>query len=218
VITVENFAAPELTQLEEIQLSIYDSETSYYGGSQDWFPKKMHQLSGCGPVAAANITMYLAQAFPDKFKNLYPYEGTINKNDFVNHMVEIRNYVVPGLRGLTCVHKFVDNTLDFAQQKGISLTPHILEDDTAHMMEAVHYMHKALSMKLPVAILILTHPVKELEDYVWHWMTVTHLKLDPEENTYYIIVSTYGERRKIKLDLLWNNRRPGDDIRLVFFT
>jgi hypothetical protein len=215
---VENFVQQNYAHLEEIQISIYDLESVYYGGSQDWFPKKLHQLSGCGPIAAANITVYLSKTFPDKFKALYPFEGIPNKKDFINHIVEVRKYVIPGLRGLTSVHQFVDNTLAFAAQKGVSLAPHILDDDTVSMLEAVQYISQALSQKLPIAILVLTHPVKELADYVWHWMTITHLRLDPKDNTYYITTSTYGERREINFDLLWNHRGSKDLIKLAYFT
>lgn len=215
---MENFVQPSFADLKEIELPIYDTETSYYGGSQYWFPKKLHQLSGCGPIAAANITVYLSKSFPDKYKALYPYEGVPDKKNFINHMIEVRKYVVPGMRGLTSVHQFAENTLAFAAQKGVSLVPHIFDDDNASMTDAVHYISKALGQRLPVAILVLTHPVKELEDYAWHWMTITHLRLDPKDNIYYIAVSTYGERHEINLDLLWNHRGPGDIIKLAYFT
>jgi hypothetical protein len=218
VITVEDFIQLIDSCIEEIHIPIYDSEKAYYGGSQDWFPKKLHQLSGCGPVAAANITAYLSQNFPDKFKPLYNFHGVLNKHDFVEHMIEVRKFVIPGLRGLTSVHQFADNTLTFAKQRGISLVPHILEDDTVSMEKAVKYISGGLSQGLPISILVLTHPVKELEDYVWHWMTITHLRFDQLNRTYYITASTYGERREINFNLLWNNRGPKDNIKLVYFT
>jgi hypothetical protein len=84
---MNTFISLNYSLLEEIQLSIYDSEIMYYGGNQYWFSRKFHQLSGCGPIAAANITAYLSQAFPDKFSNLYHYKGVLNKKDFVEHMI-----------------------------------------------------------------------------------------------------------------------------------
>jgi hypothetical protein len=207
----------EVITLEEINLSIHDSEIIYYGGDQRWFPRKFHKLSGCGPIAAANITAYLSQNFPDKFYKLYPYKGVINHNDFIKHMVEIRKYVKPGIFGLTSVDQFSDNVLSFSKIKGVSLVPHIL-DKNVSMNEAIDFISQALSQRLPVAILILKHPVKELSDYTWHWMTITRLWVNPNDNKHYISVSTYGERREIDLDLLWNNRRPKDVIRLAYFS
>lgn len=215
---MEGLITPIYTQLEEIQLDINDSEISYYGGSQYWFPKKFHQLSGCGPVAAANITAYLSKAFPDKYKVLYPYSDTINKKDFVEHMVNIRKYVKPGIFGLTSVYKFSNNVLTFSKKMGIILTSHILDDTPASMQDAINFISEALSQKLPVAILILKHQVKEFNEFTWHWMTITGLKLHSKDNVYYISVSSYGDHREINLDILWNQRRLKDIIRLVYFS
>lgn len=214
---MENFISSKIPQFEEISLSIYDSETVHYGGNQYWFPKRFHKLSGCGPVAAANITAYLAKSMPDRFYNLYPHKGDINKKDFISHLINIRKYVRPGVMGLTSVHKFRDNVISFAKSKGVSLYSHILYKN-ANMEEAINFMSEALSQKLPLAILILKHPVKELDEYTWHWMTITNLNISTKDNKYYISVSTYGELRYIDLDLLWNNRRPKDIIRLIYFT
>ncbi|GCD11446.1 hypothetical protein [Clostridium tagluense] len=215
---MESFITPKSTNFEEIQFNIYDSKTSYYGGSQYWFPKKFHKLSGCGPVAAANITAYLAQTFEDKYHALYPYKGIANKVDFTFHMIEIRKYVKPGIFGLTSVRKFSDSVLAFAKKRGVSLVPHILDDNASTMQDAINFISKALSQKLPIAILVLKHPLVEFKEYTWHWMTITDLLLNSKYNIYYLSVSTYGERRDINLDLLWNQRRSKDIINLAYFT
>ena len=215
---MEDFITHKDTPLEELKFHIQDSEISYYGGSQYWFPKKLNQLSGCGPVAAANITAYLAQAFPDKYSALYPYKGIVNKTDFIEHMVKIRKYVKPGIFGLTSVRQFSDNVLAFSTKQGLSLMPHILDDKAASLQDALNFISKGLSQGLPVAILILKHPVKEFEEYTWHWMTITDLKLNSKENVYYISVSTYGDHKEINLDLLWNKRQAKHIIGLAYFT
>lgn len=214
---MESFTTPNYIHLEDIKFNIYDSEISYYGGSQYWFPKKFNKLSGCGPVAAANITAYLAQTFPDKYNALYPCNGIINKNDFIKHMIEIRKYVKPGIFGLTSVQQFSDNVLTFAKERGISLVPHILDYTAGSIQEAISFITNALSQRLPLAILVLKHPIKEFKEYTWHWMTITGLKLNSNDNVYYISVSTYGEHRDINFDTLWNQRRLKDVIRLAYF-
>jgi hypothetical protein len=217
VIAMDNSNTLGHSHPDEINLSVHDSEVLYCGGSQYWFAKKAHQLSGCGPVAAANITAYLAKTFPDKYGNLYPYKDVFNRYDFTEHMTEIRKFVKPGIFGLTCVHKFSDGVLSFSRSKGVTLIPHVLDKNSASMDEAVDFMSTALGQKLPVAILILKHPVKEFEDYAWHWMTITRLRLNLDNNKYYISVSTYGEYHEIDLDLLWNSRGPKHLIRLAYF-
>jgi hypothetical protein len=213
-----SFITPNYKHLEEIKFDIYDSEIAYYGGNQYWFPKKFNQLSGCGPVAAANITAYLSQTFTGKYNSLYPYKGIVNKKDFVEHMVQIRKYVKPGFFGLTSVKQFSDSVLAFSKNRGVSLVPHILDDNAASLQDAINFISEALYQKLPVAILVLKHKLKEFKEYSWHWMTITDLNLDPKDNIYYLSVSTYGERREINLDLLWNQRRLKDIIRLAYFT
>ncbi|MBU3188155.1 hypothetical protein K9O30_00980 [Clostridium bowmanii] len=214
---MESIIIPNYNNLEEIQFNIYDSEISYYGGSQNWFPKKFHNLSGCGPVAAANITAYLSQNFTDRYNTLYPYKGIISKKDFTMHMVEIRKYVKPGLFGLTSVDKFSDSVLAFSSDRGVSLSSHILADSATSIQDAINFIAQALSQKLPVAILVLKHSLKEFKEYTWHWMTITGLKLNLKDNLPYIIVSSYGGRQEINLDLLWNKRRSKDIIRLAYF-
>ncbi|MBU3170569.1 hypothetical protein [Clostridium estertheticum] len=214
---MEDFTTPNYTHLEDIKFNISDLENSYYGGSQYWFPKKLNKLSGCGPVVAANITAYLAQIFPDKYSALYPYKGIVNKNDFILHMIEIRKYVKPGIFGLTSVQQFSDNVLDFAKKRNVSLTSHILDYSANSIDEAVTFILEALSQRLPVALLVLKHPVKEFKEYAWHWMTITGLDLNLKDNIYYISVSTYGEHREINLNMLWNQRRAKDIIRLAYF-
>jgi len=218
VVILEKFTDLSIDGFNENSLTIYDSDISYYGGSQYWFPKITHRLSGCAPVAAANITAYLSQTFPEKYFPLYPYTGILTKDNFVKHMVEIRKYVIPGVFGLTSVKQFSDNLLDFTYPRSVSLVPYILDDNDAKIEEAITFITQALSQRLPIAILVLKHPAKELKDYAWHWMTITGLKLDPINNTYSISVSTYGEHRQINLNLLWNHRRPQHLIRLVYFT
>ena len=218
MIIIENFKTQNYTHLEDTKFNIYDLENLYYGGSQYWFPKRFNKLSGCGPVAAANITAYLAQMFPNKYRDLYPYKGIINKNDFIEHMIDIRKYVKPGIFGLTSVQQFSDNVLAFAKQRGVSLIPHILDYNANSIDEAVNFILEALFQKLPVALLVLKHPIREFKEYTWHWMTITGLELNLKDNIYYISVSTYGEHREINLDTLWNQRRAKDIIRLSYFT
>lgn len=215
---MEEFTISKNNNRVEYPLLIYDSNLSYYGGDQHWYPRKTHSVSGCGPVAAANITAYLAQTFPEKYYPLYPYTIPFQKQDFISHMIEIRKYVKPGMFGLTSVQQFSDNVLSFAAEKGITLVPSILDDHSVSMEEALKFIVQGLAAKIPVAILILKHPIKELIEYTWHWMTITGLKINPTDQKYSIIVSSYGKRHEINFNLLWNHRRSHDIINLAYFS
>lgn len=208
----------QIIHLKEIDILITDKALTYYGGDQDWYPTKWHQLSGCGPVAAANITAHLALNFPKKFGALYPFSTqSISKKDFICHMVNIRKYVIPGLFGLTSVKQFSNNVLTFASSQGVTLTPHLVkEPSTAD--DALDFIVSALEQSIPVALLILTHPVREFSGFVWHWMTIHHYYINELTNKRTIVISSCGERLLIDFDLLWNKRRSLDIIRLIYFT
>ena len=108
--------------------------------------------------------------------------------------------------------------MNFSKERGVFLVPHSLDDKAASIQEAINFISEALSQRLPIAILVLKHSIKEFEEYTWHWMTITALKQNLKDEKYYITVSTYGEHREIDLDLLWNHRRSKDIIRLVYFS
>ncbi|NDL66623.1 hypothetical protein [Anaerotalea alkaliphila] len=192
--------------ISPIDLSIWDGSVLHQGGSQYWFPRRFHQVSGCGPVAAANITAWLAQRWPERYSRLYPY-GTapFQKDAFVRHMVEIRKSVRPGLFGLTSVETFTRQLLAFAASRGVSLS-HATQKDPMDSHEALSFIRSGLELQVPVAILVLLHPRKELDEYTWHWMTITDLRCASGTPSCILEVSSWGQEHLLDFDLLWNHR------------
>lgn len=208
---------PEINDLNEILIGIKDDTFTYYGGNQHWYPSKSHQMSGCGPVAAANITAHLAINFPDKYQALYPYTSpTYTKKDFIAHMVEVRKFVKPGIFGLTSVKQFSENVLSFADSKGVTLKPHFVEEPST-TEEAFDFVQNALKQNLPLALLILTHPSREFSEFTWHWMTIHHAYTNKLTNKRSILISSYGERHLLDFDLLWDKRRSRDVVKMIYF-
>lgn len=203
--------------LKEINIHITDKTTYYYGGNQYWYPSKSHQVSGCGPVAAANITAHLAKCFPEQYSALYPFPtNTFSKHDFISHMVNIRKHVKPGLFGLTSSRQFSENVLSFAKQQSVTLIPHIINQQSSGD-EALTFIDSALKQNIPVAMLILTHHSRAISEYVWHWMTIHHYYINELTNKKTIVISSCGERHLVDFDLLWNKRHTIDVIKLVYF-
>lgn len=207
----------KINNLKEIPIKIIDNAFTYYGGDQGWYPSKSHQMSGCGPVAAANITAHLALSFPELYHALYPYPSTdYLKEDFIAHMIHVRKYVKPKIFGLTSVKQFSENVLSFAKSRGVELNPHFVnEPSTAD--EGIDFILTALTQNLPVALLILTHPVREFSEFIWHWMTIHHYYINELTNKRTIVIFSCGERYLIDFDLLWNKRRSRDVIKLIYF-
>lgn len=65
----------------------------FYGGDQAWFDSTVGQYGGCGTVAAADITAYLAHRHP-ALHSLYG-QGEMNQTCFLNHMNMMREWVKP---------------------------------------------------------------------------------------------------------------------------
>lgn len=107
---------------EETFLRIADGDGIFCGGDQAWFDTTVGRHSGCGTVAAADITAYLAQQHPG-LRRLYngggdsPADGStyvpagsstacaadsleagspvLSKEEFLRHMCELYTYVRP---------------------------------------------------------------------------------------------------------------------------
>jgi len=94
----------------------------YLGGDQHWYKNKFHALSGCGPTVASEILAYLARENPKKCGGLYAFDiKNIDADDFVLHMDSVREYVKPGIKGLTSVSFFESSSKEFALNRGVKL-------------------------------------------------------------------------------------------------
>ncbi|NDI35443.1 hypothetical protein [Chengkuizengella sediminis] len=196
-----------LNPIDEVMLSterssstfvpVYNNKTYSYGGNQVWWKdggKSIKSLLGCGPVAAANITNYLAKITnPIKYGELYSGE-TSNYHDFMNHMDNLYDYITPKAYGAVSVSEFVANLKEYAKDQGVSL--HAVWKDTSFSIESTaEYIKEGLNINSPVATLNLSIPKITGYPYQWHWMTIT--KYWNKNNDRWIVVSTWGQRRSI---------------------
>lgn len=171
----------------------YLPNTYSYGGNQDWYSTNTKQERGCGPVAAANITNYLAKIKnPSLYGNLY-VGNTTSQTDFVSHMDTLYSYINPGLFGEISVMDFKSDVEDFASDRGVSLSG-VTSSDSFTLDNVATYIKAGLNIDSPVATL----NTKKWSDYdyEWHWMTITKYYRDANDNRW-IAVSTWGDRRSI---------------------
>lgn len=166
-----------------------------YGGDQGWWnPSNLTKNErGCGPVAAANLTTYLAKiSNPSAYRNLYSGVAT-SKNDFLTHMNLMYSYINPGPFGETSVHDFTTAVEKYAKDKNVKLAG--VADNSAFTLDnTASYIKAGLKINSPVATLNLS----KFTDYPyeWHWMTITKYYRDVNDNRW-IAVSTWGDRRSI---------------------
>lgn len=191
-----------IKKLDEKHFYISDGETKHYGSSQYWFKRKLHGLSGCAPATSALILSYMAQVFP-KCTALYEHDKPVRKDDFVDFMQEVREYVKPGIKGLTDHKFFAKATLEFAKSRGVNLKR---QNVSTSLNKGIAYgfVRKAIEEGYMPALLILRNPEKELRQFAWHWMAVTGY--DDVKGT--IFVSTYGKEYELDFEKVWNQSKP----------
>ena len=184
---------------KQLELScIMDEEKKHFGGDQHWYKAKWHSLSGCGPTVAATILAHLAEHIPS-CRALYKYGFPLQKAEFVKHMGEVREYVKPGVKGLTSKTYFACEARRFAESRGVKLETHLINKSlTAE--EAFERVKKSIDMGFPPALLILKNPAPELEEFTWHWMVVIGYKKDMQ-----IVMTTWGEIFDLDFNKVWNH-------------
>lgn len=157
----------------------------HYGGSQKWFGRRWQRLSGCASIVASNIAaFYRLGIAPDGKDGESPVYLMKNYNELMKDMFEL---VKPGWRGFPYVEKFGIRVSGYAIAHGLMLRHEELSgwDNTG---EPVNFIKDSLAANEPVALMILHHSVKELDDWTWHWMTLTGYS----ERTGQIKISNYG--------------------------
>lgn len=173
---------------------IIDEGVYSYGGDQGWWKKIDNEKynRGCGPVAAANITNYLAEANPSMYGRLYS-PASMSQNDFLRHMDALYDAIKPGLIGEVFVMHFKDAVENYARNKNVTLSG-VISDAAFTLDNTANYIKDGLRANSPVATL----NTKKFSDYQyeWHWMTITKYFRDTSDNRW-IAVSTWGERRGI---------------------
>ncbi|RAW16309.1 hypothetical protein DC345_11810 [Paenibacillus taichungensis] len=204
---------------EEVSLTVEANQSMFvpvqdgsgysYGGNQNWYSQNTHKERGCGPVAAANITNYLAKITnPTVYGNLYS-GNTTSKQDFLAHMDKMYDYVSPGILGKISVSGFASAVESYAKDKKVNLSR--VTDNSAFTLDnTAAYIKAGLNLNSPVATLNLS----KFDDYEyeWHWMTITKYYRDTTDSRW-IAVSTWGQRRSINyrthFDAITGNRTLG---------
>ncbi len=192
-----------IKKLDTKLIHICEGDTRYYGASQYWFKKKIHGLSGCGPATAALILRYMAEAFEETCGALYEHEMPAAKEDFVGFMQDVREFVKPGIKGLTDHKFFASSTIAFAQTRGVKLR---MQNVSVSLSAGVAFgfIARAIDEGYMPALLIMRNPSKALDEFTWHWMGITGY--DDDKMT--IFISTYGEEYELAFEDVWNQNKP----------
>jgi len=200
-------------------LTVTDSQTlkTYFGGAQEWYSSDWGRKAGCGPTCAANLTAYLALTHPT-LKALYNGKS-MDLSEFLRHMDEIFPFVKPGPMGLNKVELFSEGVVAFAENRNVSLTPHVFVVtgnrtlNRPPVSELTEFVRAGLAADCPLGFLNLSRGrAKNLQN--WHWISITSADIEADKLT----AHASDEGFPIKFDLrLWymSTRMSGG---LVYFT
>lgn len=202
---------------EERFLRITQDDTVCYGGDQAWFDFTVGKYGGCGTVAAANLTAYLAEHNPG-LRCLYPYPN-YHKKTYLNHMEQLYRYVrpwkVPFVRrdypakgtfgwtfGVWPASRFAGGVRRYAASCGRQLDSEVIHSwNSMDKLEA--FIRRSLEHGCPVAMLIGREPRYEKErverpdgtcwcqtHFSMHWVLITRMQEKGSEVS--VKVSTWG--------------------------
>lgn len=161
--------------------NITDGINTWSGADQEWYQNNWRAKAGCGTTTAAHLISYLSEIHVD-YKDLYLAHSR-KRDDFLNFMNELWDYVTPGLKGLNTITKFVHGVRAYAIEKGVTLSFHKLnitrkKTDRPTIDQCITFLQSAMKSDRPVAFLNLSSgTIKDLES--WHWVTIIAFEEQP---------------------------------------
>lgn len=183
-----------------------DGRPAGYGGDQDWFRQEFARKAGCASVTATNLAAVYAANFEGMSALYRGQTDSFEKSEYVAAMNVLYDYLTPGPAGYPYPRKFAQQFVRFAADRGVTLHPVIMER-THGYEECRKFVRTSIEEGHPVALLILHHRAKSLEDDNWHWVTVTGWLEDEEGEK--IIFSDCGSRDlhlcKVLFEQHWRN-------------
>lgn len=183
-------------------IDIFDGTDIYYGADQHWYTKKLSAISGCGPATASMAFAHLSQKNESAAK-LYPYSIPFQKHEFLKFMEDIRLNIKPNFGPMTDPKAFCQKCVAYAKTKGVDLDYNII-NKTLDMQTVFDKIINLVDNNILPSLLILRNPHREINEYTWHWMTITGYIKDSKE----IIIATYGKRLKMDFTKAWSQKKP----------
>ena len=182
-------------------IKILEDNNSYYGPDQHWYKKRMHAMSGCGPTTASIAMAHLAQSV-DSCAGLYPYDLPFVKDEFTKHMEDVRLFIKPNFGSMTNADAFGSRCSDYAKTKSVDMKYKIM-DKSLDSQKVFEKVIELLDKNILPSLLILRNPHKEINDFTWHWMSITGYFKETNE----ISVATYGKKYKMDFTKVWNQKK-----------
>lgn len=121
--------SPTPRGMEHVVVPHANPQGIWYGPTQDWYPRKDQEMTGCGPVSASLVTAY-ASVKPG-LENLFTGSEELDvfstdrkittRAQFLEHMQALWEYVTPTQMGTWKLPMYEGGIQRFAQSRGIEL-------------------------------------------------------------------------------------------------
>ncbi len=172
----------------------------YYGADQHWFENKFMRLAGCSAVAASELCAYLALHF-DHLKKLYPFDAVhITKQDFIHFMNSMFNFVTPGIFGMRSIRRFAKCFMRYTSFVGVDVQISLLSGQNS-VERAKKFIVQGIGEGYCILYLLLTHKNIEVDEYTWHWFTLTGY--EQKEGSMTVDFASWGKKHTLDFDKLW---------------
>ena len=151
------------------------------GGSQRWYKSFWRRMSGCGPVAAANLIWYKLAT-----------HGI--RSQYIELMERMFTYVTPGIHGVNTSAIFTEGIMRYSADMKMQYSAEVLEipknkSSRPGIGTACGFITAALQADSPLAFLNLSSgSVKSIDS--WHWVTITAFDAD----TMHTEICDYGKQ------------------------
>lgn len=134
--------------LNKNYIRIKNMNTISYGGNQSWCKTRKLQKAGCGVIALADITIYLAEQNPgmmtDAIRKINKPNGLYNKNDYLEYVRWFyKHYVVylmhNGMTGISLMNTlnryFIVNDIGLRARWKLFLSDDAMMKEIKHMIK-----------------------------------------------------------------------------------
>ncbi|MFV0414326.1 MAG: hypothetical protein ACK5L3_13865 [Oscillospiraceae bacterium] len=183
--------------LRQPELFVFtDGASTYYGPDQEWYPEKWQQQAGCGPTVCSQLVWYLSKAAVGG-QGLWPAAGQ-TKEEFLPLMLEVWNYVTPGMQGTNTTGLFSGGAVNYAKARGVSLAPRVFEVGNIISQRSlpgmVDFLVGELADNVPVAFMNLSNG-KEDQLESWHWVNL--ISFNPQT----MVAQSYDNGQKLEINM-----------------
>lgn len=126
-------------------------------------------------------------------------------------MNDMYHRMTPGMNGYPHAEQFATDFTAYAREHGALIQSQVTRDWT-DINVPKKCLTASLEKKEPAALLVLFHKAAEMNEYTWHWMTVT--EYDKERNM--LTVSSCGNREVLDAEILLQPDKS-NQVRIVTF-